>query len=120
MILRHVSVFTARFEESINFYSEIVGLHILKDLRGFSDHEIVFMGYEEGGTMVELIGCEEHMAYNGSGINLGFVVDDAESFREELFGEGYEVSPIISPNPHTKFFIVQDPNGLNVQFISEE
>ena len=120
MKLRHVTVFTSKFEESIKFYSEIVGLTILQDMRKVINRDLLFMGNAEGETMVELVGCEEDQAYNGEGLNLGFIVDDAVSFREELQGKGFEVSPLISPNPFTKFFVTKDPNGLSVQFLSED
>ncbi|MNN74202.1 hypothetical protein D3C81_1903730 [compost metagenome] len=29
-------------------------------------------------------------------------------------------SPIISPNPMTRFFFVKDPNGIQIQFVEEK
>ena len=57
MKLRHVSIFTAKFNESVKFYSEIVGLSIMEDMRE-RGMDLVFMGNAPGETMVELIGCE--------------------------------------------------------------
>ncbi len=119
MKLRHVTIFTAKFEESLKFYQEITGLVLLEDMRPMLGRNLLFLGNAAGETMVELVEVDEAGAYTGSGISMGFVVDDAEKYREELLGKGMEATPIISPNPFTKFFSTKDPNGVAVQFLSQ-
>lgn len=115
MKMQHITINTMCMEESIRFYQEIVGLTIQADMRG-KGSPIVFLANGAGETSVELIADPDH-AYTGSGISIGFGADDVEAKREELLQAGYEVTPMIAPNPHVKFFFVTDPNGIKIQFI---
>lgn len=115
MKMVHVTINTGCLEESIKFYENVVGLSIQNDLRQFGGN-IVFLAKDEGDTQVELIENPEK-AYKGSGISIGFHVDDVEAKREEIIAKGLNPTPMISPNPHVKFFFVEDPNGVTVQFI---
>jgi lactoylglutathione lyase len=115
MKMVHVTIFTGCLEESIKFYEDVVGLKIQNDLREFGGN-IVFLAKDEGDTQVELID-DPQKAYKGSGISMGFHVDDVEAKREEILAKGLNATPIIAPNPHVKFFFVEDPNGVTVQFI---
>jgi lactoylglutathione lyase len=115
MKMVHVTIFTGCLEESIKFYEDVVGLNIQNDFRKFGGN-IVFLAKDEGDTQVELID-DPQKAYKGSGISMGFHVDDVEAKREELIEKGLDVTPIITPNPHVKFFFIEDPNGVTVQFI---
>ena len=115
MKMVHVTIFTGCLEDSIKFYEDVVGLKIQNDLREFGGN-IVFLAKDEGDTQVELI-YDPQKAYKGSGISMGFHVDDVEAKREEILAKGLNPTPIITPNPHVKFFFVEDPNGVTVQFI---
>ena len=81
MKLRHVTIFTAKFEESLKFYQDITGLVLLEDMRPMLGRNLLFLGNAAGETMVELVEVDEAGAYTGSGISMGFVVDDAEKYR---------------------------------------
>ena len=116
MKLNHVTIQCRNLEKSVSFYREIVGLDIVGEINAGPRH-IYFLANGEGETAVELIGNPE-AAYQGSGISLGFGCSDVESYREELAAKGYEPTPIISPNPKTKFFFIADPDGVQVQFIN--
>lgn len=115
-MMNHVTIQCADLDKSIKFYEEVVGLHIVGDLRGKGPKNIVFLAKNDGETNVELIDSPE-ASYQGEGISIGFGCDDVEGYREKLAAEGYNPTPIISPNPHVKFFFVKDPDGLNIQFI---
>lgn len=115
MKMVHVTIFTAKMEESIQFYEDIVGLKIQEDFRTFGGN-IVFLAEEKGDTQVELI-FEPEQAYQGSGISMGFHVEDVDAKREEVLAKGLAPTPIIAPGPDVKFFFVNDPNGVTVQFI---
>ena len=86
MKMVHVTIFTGCLEESIKFYEDIVGLKIQNDLRQFGGN-IVFLAKDEGDTQVELIEDSQN-AYKGSGISMGFHVDDVEAKREEILAKG--------------------------------
>ena len=115
MKMVHVTIYTGCLEDSIKFYEDIVGLNIQNYLRKLGGN-IVFLAKDKGDTQVELID-EPEKAYRGAGISMGFHVDDVEAKREEVIEKGFNPTPIIAPNPHVKFFFVEDPNGVTVQFI---
>jgi lactoylglutathione lyase len=104
-------------EESLKFYKEIVGLKENKRFAGGPGMEIIFLG--EGDTQIELICMDQKQEVNyGQDISLGFEVDSVEDMMASLKGKGIEIhSGPMSPNPHTVFFYLIDPNGLKVQFV---
>lgn len=115
MKMEHITLNTADIEASIRFYEQVVGLKITGDLRGMG-MPIVFLANGEGETAVELIHNPDE-PFSAVGLSVGFHVEDVEAKRAELDEAGFAPTPIVSPNPATKFFFVKDPNGLNVQFI---
>lgn len=115
MKMLHVTIHSRCLEKSVKFYQEVCGLDIAGDMRPMGGN-IVFLANGEGETNVEIIGDADG-AYEGKEISIGFKTDDVEKKREELAAAGYNPTPMISPNPHVKFFFVKDPNGFDVQFM---
>lgn len=118
MKMAHVTIFSACMEDSVKFYQDIVGLTIVRDMRDNPMHPIVFLANAAGETCVEIVE-EPAKAYQGAGISMGFITEDAQTKRAELEAAGYQPTPMISPGPGTKFFFVNDPNGVSVQFVEE-
>lgn len=118
MKMKHITIQSAKLEESVKFYEEIAGLSICGDMRGRGPLNIVFLANGDGGTCVEIIEAQDG-AYSGAGISIGFETENAEAYRQELIEKGFETTPLITPVPGTAFFFVNDPNGVQVQFISE-
>ena len=104
-------------EESLEFYQEIVGLKLDRRFNAGPDSEIVFLG--EGETKIELIyNGESDKVHIGQDISLGFEVESVDEKMEFVKEKGISIhSGPIQPNPHIKFFFVQDPNGLKIQFV---
>ena len=118
MHIDHITIRTEKLEASIGFYEYIAGLRIVRDLRKI-DAQIVFLADAEGDTRIELIEVPAGRGYCGSGISIGFHTDDAAGFREELLKKGFQASEIVSPNPSVRFFFVNDPNGVQIQFVEQ-
>ena len=114
MKMEHVTIQTNKYEESINFYKVICGLEIQHQLDG--EMRITFLSNVAGETCIELID-NPHAKPVGDSISLGFHVDDVVAYQRALEAKDLHPTPIISPNPSVKFFFVEDPNGLNIQFI---
>lgn len=112
MFIPHITIYTTKLDESIAFYEQVTGLHVVADQR--PNAPIVFLANGEGETRVELI-LDPDNAYTGGGIAIGFATDDVEAERARL--AALDPTPMISPNPHVKFFFVKDPNGVTVQLI---
>lgn len=111
------TLYVKDMEASIRFYEEVVGLKVNKRFTSAPGSEIAFLG--EGDTQVELICSTQKKDISvGLDISLGFVVDSIEQRMELVKEKGVEVhSGPFQPNPHVKFFYVQDPTGWKIQFV---
>ncbi len=106
-------------EESLKFYRDILKLDIVNRFNAGPGVEIVFLG--KGETKVELIydanNRDIEMCNN---IALGFGVDSLDQMMDFVKAKGIDIhSGPFEPNPNTRFFFVQDPNGLRIQFVEE-
>lgn len=119
MRLAHVTIMVKNMDESLDFYQNIVGLPIVNRFQAGPDQEIVFLG--EGETLVELIYNRNIQKSNiGQDISIGFGVknlDESLGFIKEKKMELH--SGPFQPNETTRFFFVEDPNGLKIQFIEQ-
>ena len=103
-------------EESLKFYQEIVGLEMTNRFKAGPGVEIAFLG--DGETKIELIANDSVKdAQIGQAISLGFNVESLDDMMAYVKEKGIAIhSGPFQPNPHTKFFFVEDPNGLKIQF----
>lgn len=104
-------------EESLKFYQEIVGLPLDRRFGTGPGTDICFLG--DGETKLELICSERTESVNfGTDISLGFQVGSVDEKIAFLEKKGVKLhSGPFSPNPHTRFFFVLDPDGLKIQFV---
>jgi lactoylglutathione lyase len=111
------TLYVKDMEESLRFYKEVVGLKENRRYSAGPGVEITFLG--EGDTEVELICSEQKKDIDvGHDISLGFAVTSVEQMMELVNEKGYKIhSGTFQPNPHIKFFYVQDPTGWKIQFI---
>lgn len=106
-------------EETLKFYQEIVGLKIDKRFSGGPGTEICFMG--EDDTKLEIIHNEKVQDIDaGNAVTLGFRVDSLDEMLKFVTEKGIQIKTgPVQPNPEIKFFIIQDPNGIKVQFAQQ-
>lgn len=107
-------------KDSLDFYENIVGLKLNRRVTIPNGPDMAFLG--EGETEIELIwnGDKAYEAISEN-ISIGFQVDNLEDMMGFLEGKGIKLeSPVIEPNPTTRFFFVKDPNGLRVQFVESK
>lgn len=104
-------------EASLKFYKEVLGLKENRRFQAGPGVSIVFLG--DGETEIELMTPAQPREINlGTDISLGFEVESVEEKMASLLELGVAIhSGPFSPNPHVKFFYVQDPNGLKIQFV---
>lgn len=119
MILSHITINTSKLKESLSFYQNILDLHIVRDMRSKGPMNIVFLSDNSTTVCIELIENAEH-SYEGSGLSIGFATQDLDKALDDLKSNGIATGPMISPNPHTRFFFISDPNGVQIQFIEEK
>ena len=112
----HTTIIVIDIDKSIQFYEEVAGLTIRNKFSAGSK-TLAYLSDKDGDTQIELIQDEIEKIYSGSGISIGFEVENVEEYMEKLNSMGYQTTDIISPNPKTKFFYVNDPDGLKIQLI---
>ncbi len=109
-------------DESIAFYSEFVGLHVLKRFCAEPGIEIAFMGNgTDNETLIELL------TDNGVGtvsfsefISIGFAVDSVDQKLASLQQESIPIHSRPYETSAMKYFCIRDPDGLQVQFFQQK
>ncbi len=78
--------------------------------------EIAFLG--DGETKIELLQDSESAAKAGMASLWGFEVDSLDRALAMVKEKGIAVTGgPVQPNPHVRFFMVRDPDGLTVQLV---
>ena len=111
------TVTVKNMEESVKFYTEVLGLKVDRRYKAGPDMELAFLG--DGETKLELI-CNEKISEVtiGKDISVGFEVESANDMMDYLKEKGINIiAGPFQPNPHIKFFYILDPNGLKVQLV---
>lgn len=114
MKMAHITINTARMDESVRFYQTALGLDIAEDFRTAGGLPIVFLRGASDAVSVELIENANH-PYSGEGLSIGFHVDNVQAAREQAERNGFHPSPMVSPKPGVTFFFLKDPNGVKIQ-----
>lgn len=106
-------------EETLKFYQEVVGLKIDRRFNAGQDMEICFLG--EDATKLEVICNKKFKDIDaGNAVTLGFSVNSLDEMISFVGEKGIEIKTgPVQPNPYIKYFIVQDPNGVKVQFAEQ-
>ena len=114
MKMAHITINTARLDDSIQFYQTVLGLDVVSDFRKRGGMPIVFLRNASDEVSIELIENADQ-PYSGTGISIGFHVDDVQTVRERAERDGLHPSPMVSPKPGVMFFFLEDPNGVKIQ-----
>lgn len=106
-------------EETLKFYQEVVGLKLDRRFSPTPGMEICFLG--EDDTKLEVIHNEKFKNIDpGNAVTLGFKVDSLDEMIKFVNEKNIEIKTgPVQPNPHLKYIIVQDPNGIKVQFAEQ-
>ena len=116
------TIYVKNLDESIDFYSDLVGLQVVKRFPAGPGIEIAFMGNGiDNETLVELLVDNSKNTVNASEfISLGFAVDSVNAMLETVKRHNIPVhtEPVETPSG-SKFFCIKDPNGLIVQFFQQ-
>ena len=103
-------------DRSLIFYCDLLGLPVTGQVGEAGDaFRIAFLG-DARGTRLELI--QGHGAPQPSeAISVGIVPRDLEAALEAC---NDTVQGPVSPNPHTTFWFVRDPDGYRVQLLVDQ
>ena len=114
--LCHITVHTAKLQETVEFYQWLLGLPISRQFKTAAG-EIVFLGESE--TKLELIGDKKAEPVGADGLAIGFAVDDLDDKLAMLDSRGIPHSDIISPALNVRFAFFNDLNGFGIQLLEE-
>lgn len=113
------TILVNNMDESLKFYEEILGLKLADRFQAGPGMEISFLG--EGETKIELI-CNENLKKLDAGnrVTLGFNVESLDERVQFVKDKGINIiTGPVQPNPRIKYFIIQDPNGVKIQFAEQ-
>ncbi|NPV60634.1 MAG: VOC family protein [Actinobacteria bacterium] len=115
MKVKYATIAVADMEESVRFYSQILGLEIASRHHPRPGLNITLLK-GEGDAMVELIEDRETPRKPGL-FSVGMEVEDIEAKVEELESRGARIT--LRPTPITvgTIALLEDPNGAQVALI---
>ncbi|MEN8259517.1 MAG: lactoylglutathione lyase [Pseudomonadota bacterium] len=127
MRLLHTMIRVANLEESIRFYTEILGMKVLRQ-QEFPDGKftLAFVGYDEekNNTVIELTYNWDVNSYdlgNGFG-HLAIEVDNVYEAVERIRQQGGKIIREAGPMMHgtTVIAFVEDPSGYKIELLSPD
>ena len=110
----HVTIQTAKPEETVEFYQWLLGLPVSAELKT-PGGRIVFLGDNE--TKFEIIESKYAESVNVKELSVGFLVDSLEDKIAMLDSRNIAHSSVISPAPGTRFLFFTDLNGCSIQLM---
>jgi len=127
MRLLHTMIRTGNLERSIEFYTNVLGMKLLRQ-RDYPDGKftLAFLGYgdESKETAIELTynwGVEKYELGTGFG-HLAIEVADAYAFCEEVKKNGGQVIREAGPmkGSTTVLAFIRDPDGYSIELIQKK
>jgi lactoylglutathione lyase len=127
MRILHTMLRVGNLEKSIEFYTEVLGMKMLRR-RDYPDGKftLAFVGYQDeaDGSVLELThnwGVERYDLGGGYG-HVAIEVDDAYRSCEEVKRRGGKVTREAGPMKHgtTVIAFVEDPDGYKIEFIQKK
>jgi len=112
----HVTVHTAKLNETVDFYQWLLGLPVSRKLKTPTG-DIIFLGENE--TKFELIEDYKADKINAKGLTIGFMTDSLDEKISMLDSRKIPHSEILSPVPTIRFVFFSDLNGFEIQLCEE-
>lgn len=115
-----VSIRVADLEESMNFYTRIIGFNSIHSLSSQEGLQIQFLK-GASGAIIQLI--EDEMVPCGdsadSSVAIGLVVDDFDAVLAKIDALGVPIikGPLIIPG--NRLLFIKDPNGVTIEFLEK-
>ena len=118
MTINFITIHVADIERAIDFYHRVLGMQISRRFSPRPGMELAFMG--GGGLQVEFICDDQAQPYKGSGVSLGFYVNDIEQTAAHLKENQVEIvsGPVAMKNG-VKLLSARDINGVELGFVQQ-
>lgn len=112
------TITTAALDESVRFYTELLGLSVERRFVSPQGAEFVFLK-DDGDFEIELIappnGAPSLVSH--ANLTIGLAVDNFEAMLQNVKAFGLELDGDIVTLPQIRFAFVKDPNGVGIQLI---
>ena len=126
MRILHSMIRVNNLEESIKFYTQVLGMNLLREKEyPEGKFSLVFLGYgkETEETVIELTYNWDKSEYehgNAFG-HIAIEVDDIYQFCEEIKGKGANIIRDPGPMMGSKLVLafIEDPNGYKIELIEK-
>ncbi|WP_314309020.1 lactoylglutathione lyase [Kingella denitrificans] len=127
MRLLHTMLRVGNLEQSLNFYTEVLGMKLLRQ-KDYPEGRftLAFVGYgeESDSTVLELTHNWDTARYdlgNAYG-HIAIEVDDAAAVCDQVRAKGGKVVREAGPMKHgsTVIAFVEDPDGYKIEFIQKK
>jgi catechol 2,3-dioxygenase-like lactoylglutathione lyase family enzyme len=125
--LHHIGLLTTRINESIHFYTRILGMHVSSHISRAGAPDIVYL--DDGSSSTKILLCligppfsawmDAFFAEHGPMLALlGFEVDDIDAWYQSLQGEGIVI--VTPPEDFEKEmqFYLRDPAGIMLKMMT--
>ena len=116
------TIYVKNLDESIAFYSDLLGLQMLRRFPAGPGMEIAFMGNGiDNETLVEFLADSGSTEMNYSDfISIGFAIDSVDAMLDTVKSRGIPVHSGPFETPGARFFTIKDPNGLSIQLFQQK
>ena len=126
MRILHSMIRVNNLEESIKFYTQVLGMNLLREKEyPEGKFSLAFLGYgkETEETVIELTYNWDKSEYehgNAFG-HIAIEVDDIYQFCEEIKGQGANIIRDPGPMMGSKLVLafIEDPNGYKIELIEK-
>ena len=119
MKLNWVTLKVSDLEKSLFFYTKLLSLEVAAKF-GDENHKIVMLGKADEAKVELIFEPNSEKEIPGNGVSIGLEADHLDQLVSVLNDHGYKASGPISPNPHIRFFFVQDPDGYTIQLVEQK
>jgi len=121
----HVMIRVKDIDKSLKFYTELLNMNLTDKVR-LADSTLYYLSDEDGQTQIELTHNDESPAKdyslgNGFG-HFAFKADSMDEFSEKMKAMGYEYlyEPFYMPEVNMKIAFLKDPDGYEIEIMSND
>ncbi|NLC44112.1 MAG: VOC family protein [Clostridiales bacterium] len=111
----HLTFRVRDIEKSLKFYTEFVGLKILRQEKT-DQWEIAFLADKERATQIELVYMPNGDTIETKGLTVCFQTDDLDGVRQMAIEKDLNPSEIRIPDATMRYFYVYDPDRVSIEF----
>ena len=116
MKVKYATIAVSDMDESIKFYTDVMGFRVDHQLNPYPGVNITFLA-DEGDAMVELIKNENETQKPGI-FMIGMEVDNMDATAKKLIERGAEFTKEpMEVGDGTKLAFLKDPNGVEIELI---